>query len=106
MDTVAQTAPGCEISMPNGPASWKVHMLGFVDNKRHYINNTSFVSAKILIIAIERSVNSWNELLHFSGGALELSKCAWYILKWVFNNKDKPVFKKRDTLFIKKMESK
>ena len=73
-------------------------MLGFVDNKRNYVNNTLFVSTNILITAMERSVNSWNELLHFSRGDLELRKCA----KRAFNNKDNPMLEThREYLFIK-----
>ena len=34
MNIVAQTAQGYELSIPKGLASWKVHMLGFVDDKR------------------------------------------------------------------------
>ena len=47
---------------------------------------------------MERSVNSWNELLHFSRGDLELRKCA----KRAFNNKDNPMLEThREYLFIK-----
>ena len=40
---------------------------------------------------MELSVSSWNELLHFVGGALEASKCAWYLIAWTFNSNDSPV---------------
>ena len=39
---------------------------------------------------METSVNSWNELLYFVGGALETSKCAWYLIKWNFDFNDSP----------------
>ena len=40
---------------------------------------------------MELSVTSWNELLHFVGGALETSKCAWYLITWTFNSTDSPI---------------
>ena len=54
----------------------KKKMLAFVDDKRHYVNSTSSHSTKNILTAMELSVSSWNELLHFVGGALETSKCA------------------------------
>ena len=41
---------------------------------------------------MEQSVSCWYELLNFSGGELELDKCAWYIISWEFK-KDKPQMK-------------
>ena len=39
---------------------------------------------------MEMSVSSCNELLHFVNGALETSKCAWYLIKWSFDSNDSP----------------
>ena len=30
---------GCVINLPQGNATWNIHILGFVDDKRHYVNN-------------------------------------------------------------------
>ena len=49
------------------------HMLAFVDDKRHYVNSLPTQSNKNILTAMELSVSSWNELLHFVGGALETS---------------------------------
>ena len=38
MDTVAQITPDFTIPTTQGTSSWKVHMFGFVDDKRHYFN--------------------------------------------------------------------
>ena len=37
------------------------------------------------------SANSWNELLHFVGGALKTRKCAWYLIKWHFDSNGSPL---------------
>ena len=67
------------------------HMLAFVDDKRHYVNGSPTQTSKNILTAMELSVTALNELLHFVGGALETSKCAWYLLKWNFNSNDFPV---------------
>ena len=43
-------------------------MLGFVDNKRHYVIFLTKQTPQQILTAIEISVGSWNELLHFVGG--------------------------------------
>ena len=42
---------------------------------------------------MEISVSSWNELLHFVGGALETGKCAWYLIKRDFDSNDSSFMK-------------
>ena len=39
---------------------------------------------------MEISVSSWNELLHFVVGALEISECAWYLIERKFDSNDSP----------------
>ena len=33
---------------------------------------------------LQTAASSWEQILHTSGGALELSKCAWYLINWDF----------------------
>ena len=56
-------------------------MLAFADDKRHYVNSNPTQISKNILTAMELSVSSWNELLHFVGGAVDTSKCAWYFIK-------------------------
>ena len=39
METVEHVVPGCTIQLPNNHKTWEVKMLGFVDDKNHYVNN-------------------------------------------------------------------
>ena len=39
METVEQAVPGYTIQLPNNHKTWEVKMLGFVDDKKHYVNN-------------------------------------------------------------------
>ena len=63
-------------------------MIKFVDNKRHYVIFLHQKLMRTIIKEMETSINAWNKLLIFSGGALKTSKYAWYILLWASNGKD------------------
>ena len=39
MEIVEQAVPWCTIKLPNNYKTWEVKMLGFVDDKKHYVNN-------------------------------------------------------------------
>lgn len=80
MEVVKVVAQGCTINLPRGGKQWNIHMLGLVDDKRHYVNLIPKEIKKILLSAMELLVSLWNELLHFVGGALKSNKCAWYII--------------------------
>ena len=68
-------------------------MLALVDDQIHYVNCIPNQSNKNILTAMENSVSSWNELLHFVGGVLETSKCAWYLINWDFDSNDLPFVK-------------
>ena len=93
IDTIEKVAPGCVIQLPQTKETWKMHMLAFVDNTRHHVNSTTYQLSIDIIKVIEQSVSSWNVLLHFSGGALELRKYSWYMIQWSFTKKNKPILK-------------
>ncbi len=38
------------------------------------------------------NAQSWSDLLHASGGSLELSKCSCHIMHWLFSAQGAPVF--------------
>ena len=35
---------------------------------------------------LQSIAQSWEHLLHFSGGSLNLKKCFWYLLYWEWDN--------------------
>ena len=77
---VEDVSQGCIINLPRGSTQWQNNMLAFVDDKRHYVNCLPNQWNKNILTAMEISVISWNELQHCVGGALETSKCAWYLI--------------------------
>ena len=87
---------GCQIQkIAQGKATWRIHVLGFVDDKRHYVNNFKERVLQHLIDALEQSIRTWDELLTFVGGQLEMDKNAWYLIKWDFDSNETPYIKEQ-----------
>ena len=72
---------GCTINLPQGKATWTIHILGFVDDKRHYMNNLKKRVIQHLLDAFEKSIRTWDELLKFVEGQLEMDKNVWYLIE-------------------------
>ena len=53
----------------------------FADDKKHYVNNVSRKIKETLEQAIQMSVRILEELLNFTGGQLELSKCEYFLIR-------------------------
>ena len=73
---VEEVASGCRLRLPTGEKEWKKHIVGFVDDKRYFLYLPHLQIRKSVIRGMEQSVYCWYELLNFSGGELELDKCA------------------------------
>ena len=84
---------GCTIKLPQGKSTWTIHILGFVDDKRHYVNNFKERILQHLIDALEQSIRTWDELFTFVGGLLEMDKNAWYLIEWDFDSNESPYIK-------------
>ena len=48
-----------------------------------------------LLDALEKSIRTWDELLQFVGGQLEMDKNAWYLIEWDFDAHDTPYIKQQ-----------
>ena len=49
---------GCTIKLPQGKATWTIHILGFVDDKRHYVNNFKERVLQHSIDTLEQSIRT------------------------------------------------
>ena len=55
----------------------------FVDNTSvGFTSSTSSVSSEDLITRLEHIAQSWEHILHLSGGQLNLKKCSWFAMRW------------------------
>jgi hypothetical protein len=51
--------------------------IGFMDGNCTHTYET-------MIARLQEISERWEHLLHLSGGALNLQKCSWYVLTWVW----------------------
>ena len=72
---------GCIINLSQGKATWTIHILGFVDDKCHYVKNLEKRVIQHLLDAFEKSIRTWDELLKFVEGQLEMDKNVWYLIE-------------------------
>ena len=68
------------MSSPNKSISWTKFIKGFIDDNRQYSNDWINNDTSNVLNTIKLSAQAWNHLLYTSGGKLELSKCALYLV--------------------------
>ena len=66
-------------------------MLGFVNDKKHYVHNILKQLQQSIIEVMQHSIRVWDEILTFVGGKLERSKCNFCILNWTFDKSDRHI---------------
>ncbi|KAI2506763.1 hypothetical protein MHU86_7658 [Fragilaria crotonensis] len=54
----------------------------FVDDTALGFTDDGSRSFEELVTTLEQIAQTWEKVLHFSGGALNLSKCSWYAMVW------------------------
>ena len=54
----------------------------FVDDTSLGYTDAGYLSLETLIAKLNHMAQTWENLLFYSGGALNLSKCSWYVLYW------------------------
>jgi hypothetical protein len=60
-------------------------MTGFIDDTKGQINNMESphpILLQQLIDRMQSNAQLWGNLLHVSGGALEIPKCNHYVMQW------------------------
>jgi hypothetical protein len=81
-------------------------MDGFVDDTTNWVNNfiLSLTNRKLQMLTtaerLHESAQHWEQLLYSSGGALELKKCFYYYICWIFNEHANPVLHEISLLAI------
>ena len=81
--------------LTQGKAIWTIHILGFVDDKRHYVNNLKKRVLQHLLDALDKSIRTWDDLMKFVGGQLKMDKNAWYLIEGDFDSNDTPYIKEQ-----------
>ncbi len=71
-------------SSPDGSIEFKTSMTGFVDDTKGQTNDQTSqhpLPLQQLIARMEADAQLWGDLLHVTGGALEISKCNYYVMQ-------------------------
>lgn len=83
MDTLDRVIP--ERITFHSPDSEMVHSClidAFVDDTSVGFTDPGFLSLKTMVSKLSNIAQTWEKLLFYSGGALNLKKCSWYIMHW------------------------
>jgi hypothetical protein len=92
-DAHGKRAHGATYCLPDGSIMIFLHMLGFVDDTKHHVNDMMSPraqSVETLVSMMAQDSQLWSDLLTASGAALELSKMYFYISSWKFEPSGKP----------------
>lgn len=78
---------GAAYCTPDNSLTIKLSMAGFVDDTKRQTNDMQMDKALPLATLMERMQDDtqlWGGILHVSGGALEIPKCNYYVMQWLF----------------------
>ena len=77
METLAQLKKGCIIISPNKQITWEITIIECVDDKRQYTNDWIKNDLDTATTNLQEASQAWEDILHTTGGQLELSEYAW-----------------------------
>ena len=73
---VEEVSQGCIINLPQGSNQWEKTYVSFQGRQTTLCKLFTGSKKQNILTAMELSISSWKELLHFVEGALETSKYA------------------------------
>ena len=88
-----QKSYGANYSTPDGEITFQTSMTGFVDDTKGQCNDLTEdepLPLQELIERMQADAQLWGDLLHVSGGALEIPKCNYYVMQWKFKPSGRP----------------
>ena len=93
-DCFETKAHGAKFESPDKSQSITIFMVGFVDDSTGQVNQfTQNVqpSPESLLSIMRKDAQLWNDLLWVSGGDLELPKCSYHLLHYMFTADGAPI---------------
>ena len=93
-DCYETKAHGAIYETPDKHFRTKLHMVGYVDDSNGQTN--AFLEDQqppdeTILAMTQNDAQIWNDLLHASGGALELPKCVYQLISWRFLHDGRPL---------------
>ena len=71
---------------PNSPQRHDRLIDAFVDDTSLGFTDPGMVTLETMIAKLNHIAQTWEKILFYSGGALNLSKCSWYTMFWDWKN--------------------
>ena len=101
LDCLAEKSKGMSLCDPTNTINLHQHATGFVDDISTYTGNLQEeMNDKFNIDKAVEDVTTttqwWEQLLHSTGGKLELAKCATYMISWEYDKEGKPSIRPTD----------
>ena len=93
-DTHNQLSHGATFTSPEGDESVKITMVAFVDDSTGTYNDfqpQNEMAIETMLQNMQADAQIWNDLLWCSGGKLELPKCSYHVLRFIFKPNGTPV---------------
>ena len=88
-----QKSYGAHYQSPDGTIQFKTSMTGFVDDTKGQVNDLMEphpMPLQELIAHMQADAQLRGDLLHVTGGALEIPKCNYYVMNWKFQSSGIP----------------
>jgi hypothetical protein len=81
-------AHGATFVSPDGETTVHLSMVGFVDDSTSRTNDFTNPTENLqhIIDATQADAQLWNDLLWISGGLLEIAKCSYHLLTFLFHS--------------------
>jgi hypothetical protein len=103
MECMPEGSTGIELIDPRLLAIIKYYTSGFVDDVTLWIGNLrrsllQGETPEMLLQETTAAFQWWEQLLHATGGKLELTKCFYYLIYWVFDDDGIPRMMRPDEL--------
>ncbi len=92
-DCHEQLSTGAEFFSPDRQTVVENSMAGYVDDTKcitNDMNQTHPLPVDTLVTTMQEDTQIWGDLLHASGGALEIPKCNFYVMHWQFDDSGLP----------------
>lgn len=83
MDTLGRVIPErMHFKSPDSATQHSRLIDAFVDDTSLGYTDPGFMTLETIVEKLNRIAQTWEQLLFYSGGALNLQKCSWYVMYW------------------------
>ena len=87
MNTIDKLTPECMyFQSPNGKIKHSRRSDAFVDDTSLGFSDYGKMTYNAMVAKLQEIAQRWENLLHYSGGSLNLKKCFWFVMYWQWHH--------------------